>query len=58
MWIWIIDLQSLLNGPSKPQDKYTRLDNEVESANHRYIEDTQAQQQVQYEKNDKNARNV
>jgi len=40
--------QSLLhaNGPHKPQDKYTRLENEIEQSNTRYIEDTQQQQQL------------
>ncbi|XP_074653794.1 syntaxin-6-like [Tubulanus polymorphus] len=34
------------NGPSRPQDKYTRLDNEIERANDKYITDTQQQQQM------------
>ena len=39
--------QSLLaNGPSHPQNKYMKLENEIERSNQRYIEDTQGQQQV------------
>lgn len=40
--------QALLssNGPSRPHDRYTKLDNEMERANQRYIDDTQQQQQV------------
>ena len=38
--------QPLFSGPSRPQDKYTRLENEVERSNQNYIEDTHAQQQV------------
>ena len=36
----------LFNGPSKPQDKYMRLDNELEQANQKFIEENQSQQQV------------
>ncbi|ESO86355.1 hypothetical protein LOTGIDRAFT_129177 [Lottia gigantea] len=37
--------QSLLsNGPSRPQDRYTRLDEEMETSNQRYIDDAQQQQ--------------
>lgn len=38
--------QSLFNGTSRPHDKYTRLENEVERSNQNFIEETQAQQQV------------
>ncbi|CAH1785434.1 unnamed protein product [Owenia fusiformis] len=36
----------LQNGPSRPQDKYTRLDNDISNSNSRFIEDTQQQQQM------------
>lgn len=36
----------LANGPKKPQDKYMRLENEIERANQKYIDDTQQQQQL------------
>lgn len=41
-------LQALLasNGPSRPQDRYTRLDAEMERANQHYIDETNQQQQV------------
>ena len=41
-------LQALLpsNGPSRPQDRYTRLDTEMERANEHYVDDTLQQQQV------------
>ncbi|RUS71666.1 hypothetical protein EGW08_020572 [Elysia chlorotica] len=35
-----------MNGPGRPQDKYRRLDEEMEQANHRYIDDTQQQQKL------------
>lgn len=39
--------QALLsNGPNRPHDKYTRLDQEMERSNQRYIEDTSQQQQL------------
>ncbi|CAD5126568.1 DgyrCDS14663 [Dimorphilus gyrociliatus] len=39
--------QSLLNnGPSRPQNKYTKLENEIERSNSKFIEDHQAQQQL------------
>ncbi|XP_041368834.1 syntaxin-6-like [Gigantopelta aegis] len=40
--------QSLLssNGPKYPQDRYTRLDSEMERSNQRYIDDTRQQQQL------------
>lgn len=40
--------QALLssNGPSRSHDRYTKLDNEMERANQRYIDETQQQQQV------------
>ncbi|XP_005098867.1 syntaxin-6 [Aplysia californica] len=40
--------QSLMaaNGPKTPQDKYKRLDEEMESANQRFISDSQQQQQM------------
>lgn len=40
--------QALLasNGPSRPQDRYTRLDGDMERANQRYIDDTLQQQQL------------
>lgn len=39
--------QALLsNGPNRPHDKYTRLDQEMERSNQRYIEDTHQQQQL------------
>lgn len=40
--------QALLasNGPSRPQDRYTRLDTEMERANQHYIDDTLQQQQL------------
>ena len=45
--IVIFPFQSLLaNGPSHPQNKYMKLENEIERSNQRYIEDTQGQQQV------------
>ena len=34
------------NGSGGPQDKYRRLDEEMEQANHRFIDDTQQQQKV------------
>jgi hypothetical protein len=34
------------SGPDKAMNKYTRLDNDVESANGRFIEEVQSQQQV------------
>ncbi|XP_059146453.1 syntaxin-6-like [Physella acuta] len=34
------------NGPKAPQDKYKRLDEEMEQANQRYISDTQQQQKL------------
>ncbi|XP_076436254.1 syntaxin-6-like [Babylonia areolata] len=42
------DRQALLsasNGPSRPQDRYTRLDTEMERANQEYMDDTLQQQQ-------------
>ena len=43
----ILFFQGLLaNGPKKPQDKYMRLENEIERANQKYIEDSGQQQQV------------
>ncbi|XP_025113316.1 syntaxin-6-like [Pomacea canaliculata] len=40
--------QALLasNGPSRPQDRYTRLDAEMERANQHYIDETNQQQQL------------
>ena len=39
--------QALLsNGPNRPHDKYTRLDQEMERSNQRYVEDTHQQQQL------------
>ncbi|KAK7487292.1 hypothetical protein BaRGS_00021520 [Batillaria attramentaria] len=40
--------QALLasNGPSRPQDRYTRLDGEMERANQHFIDDTLQQQQL------------
>ncbi|CAG5129924.1 unnamed protein product [Candidula unifasciata] len=40
------NLFSTSNGPKTPQDKYTRLDEEMEQANQRYISDTQQQQKL------------
>ncbi|KAH9512447.1 Syntaxin-10 [Bulinus truncatus] len=37
---------SISNGPKTPQDKYKRLDEEMEQANQRYISDTQQQQKL------------
>jgi len=34
------------NGPSKPQNKYMRLENEIERSNSRFIDDTQQQQSM------------
>lgn len=53
-WTWtfcrlfvVFLLQSLLaNGPSSPQNKYMKLENEIEKSNQHFIEDTQGQQQV------------
>ena len=39
-------MSSTSNGPKAPQDKYKRLDEEMEQANQRYINDTQQQQKV------------
>ncbi|BFZ20441.1 hypothetical protein BsWGS_23479 [Bradybaena similaris] len=39
-------LFSTSNGPKTPQDKYKRLDEEMEQANQRYITDTQQQQKL------------
>ena len=36
----------MFNGPNKPQDRYMRLDNEIERSNQKFIEDTNTQQQV------------
>jgi len=45
--------QSLLaNGPSHPQNKYMKLENEIERSNQRYIEDTHQQQQLMMEGQD------
>ncbi|GFN88486.1 syntaxin-6, partial [Plakobranchus ocellatus] len=38
--------QTSSNGLNLPQDKYRRLDEEMEQANHRYIDDTQQQQKL------------
>ncbi|XP_061169735.1 syntaxin-6-like [Saccostrea echinata] len=38
--------QALLNGQSKQYDKYTRLDQEMERSNQRYLEDSHQQQQT------------
>ncbi|GFR79840.1 syntaxin-6-like [Elysia marginata] len=38
--------QTASNGPGMPQDKYRRLDEEMEQANHRFIDDTQQQQKL------------
>lgn len=38
--------QMASNGPGMPQDKYRRLDEEMEQANHRFIDDTQQQQKL------------
>ncbi|XP_048773921.1 syntaxin-6-like [Ostrea edulis] len=38
--------QALLNGQSKQYDKYTRLDQEMERSNQRYVEDTHQQQHM------------
>ncbi|KAL8566633.1 hypothetical protein ACOMHN_049774 [Nucella lapillus] len=43
------DRQALLstsNGPSRPQDRYTRLDTEMERANQQYMDETLQQQQL------------
>lgn len=42
----------LFNGPSKPQDKYMRLDNELEQANQKFIEENQSQQQLMIQAQD------
>ncbi|XP_070176413.1 syntaxin-6-like [Littorina saxatilis] len=39
-------LLSSSNGPSRPQDRYTRLDTEMERANQSYMDDTMQQQQL------------
>lgn len=47
--------QALLsNGPNRPHDKYTRLDQEMERSNQRYIEDTSQQQQLIMKTQDEN----
>ncbi|XP_070531647.1 syntaxin-6-like [Ptychodera flava] len=39
--------QSLMpNGPKRGQDKYTRLENDIEQSNQRYLDDTRQQQQL------------
>lgn len=49
IYIFLFLPQGLLaNGPKKPQDKYMRLENEIERANQKYIDDTQQQQQVRF----------
>lgn len=52
--------QSLLsaNGPSKPQNKYTRLENEIERENQRYIDDTGSQQQLMISNQDEQIDNI
>ncbi|XP_002735572.1 syntaxin-6-like [Saccoglossus kowalevskii] len=42
----------LPNGPKKGQDKYTRLDNEMDRSNQRFIDDTRQQQQLVMEHQD------
>ncbi|KAK2176343.1 hypothetical protein NP493_668g01011 [Ridgeia piscesae] len=34
------------NGPSRPMDKYMHLENEIESSNQQFLDDTHAQQQL------------
>lgn len=38
--------QALLHGQNKQYDKYTRLDQEMERSNQRYLDDTSQQQQM------------
>ncbi|XP_064650310.1 syntaxin-6-like [Lineus longissimus] len=40
------------NGPSRPMDKYTRLDNEIERSNQKFIEDTHQQQAMMIRQQD------
>ncbi|ELT91978.1 hypothetical protein CAPTEDRAFT_183705 [Capitella teleta] len=51
--------QALLNnGPSKPQNKYTRLENEIEASNEHFIQDTHGQQQLMIRAQDEQLENV
>ncbi|KAI8518469.1 Syntaxin-6 [Branchiostoma belcheri] len=44
--------QHLFNGPSKRQDRYTKLDSEMENTNQKFISDTRQQQQLIVEAQD------
>eukprot|EP00058_Branchiostoma_floridae_P007050 XP_002592538.1 hypothetical protein BRAFLDRAFT_113843 [Branchiostoma floridae] len=44
--------QHLFNGPSKRQDRYTKLDSEMDNTNQKFIADTRQQQQLIVESQD------
>ncbi|XP_078686368.1 syntaxin-6-like isoform X2 [Branchiostoma floridae x Branchiostoma belcheri] len=44
--------EHLFNGPSKRQDRYTKLDSEMENTNQKFISDTRQQQQLIVEAQD------
>ena len=43
---WFLFQSLLANGPSHPQNKYMKLENEIERSNQSFIEDTYQEQRV------------